>query len=173
MKLTYHPKYPAHDKLSLSSDIMINGDACHIRYEVKGDTTAIKINDTSHDRAFRDELWKMTCFEMFVQPGDGPHYYEYNFAPNGDWASYHFDQYRSGMRPIEIAQPKIDLKRNDNMVSAHVILDKYDLPAGDLKIGLFAMIFSENDRSFWALDHSESTPNFHQSDCFMYLLTAR
>lgn len=172
MKLISHPKYPAHNKLSLSSDIQIIGQKCHIRYKVIGDISPIVINE-GHTPQFRDELWKMTCFEMFVQNDNGPQYYEYNFAPNGDWASYSFDDYRNGMTAIEINQPDIALSRSDDMIEVHVIMDINALPTGHLNIGLFAMIFTDDDRSYWALEHSEDTPNFHQRDCFLHPLTAR
>src|SRR5207342_1224384 len=45
-----------------------------------------------------DELWRHTCFEAFVRAASGPAYYEFNFAPSRQWATYRFDGYRSGMR---------------------------------------------------------------------------
>jgi len=45
-----------------------------------------------------DELWRHTCFEVFVRPLPGEAYYEFNFAPSTQWAAYRFDGYRSGMR---------------------------------------------------------------------------
>ncbi len=172
MNLISHPKYPAHKHLSLSADINIIKDKCHICYNVSGDIEDIIISD-ERKAQFRDELWKMTCFEMFIEYDDGPHYYEYNFAPNGDWAAYHFDNYRDGMRPINIMQPEIVMERDIGMIKVDVTLDITDLPEGPLNIGLFAMTFSEDDRSFWALHHSEDTPNFHQKDCFLYRCTVR
>ena len=33
-----------------------------------------------------DELWRTTCFELFVA-GDGSAYREYNLSPSGAWAA--------------------------------------------------------------------------------------
>ena len=44
----------------------------------------------------RDELWTTTCFEAFLAIPDQPGYWEINLAPNGDWALYRFEGYRSG-----------------------------------------------------------------------------
>lgn len=173
MKLISHPKYPAHRDLSVEAKVNVELDQYVIDYRVAGPISDIIIMPSDHEPEFRDELWKMTCFEMFVQVDDGPQYYEYNFAPNGDWASYYFDDYRSGMKPVKIAQPKIILHHDDREISLNVVMERDAVPIGNLKIGLFAMIFSQDDRSFWALDHSESTPNFHQNDCFLHRLTAR
>src|SRR5262245_25400551 len=41
-----------------------------------------------------DGLWRHTCFEAFVSvPGDSA-YQEFNFSPSGEWAGYHFREYR-------------------------------------------------------------------------------
>lgn len=173
MKLISHPKYPAHQHLNLSSEIELRNGHFHIIYKASGHCGDIVVTKSASKAMFRDELWKMTCFEMFVQVGDGPQYYEYNFAPNGDWASYHFDDYRSGMKPNEINQPKIILQNSDDEISLDVIMNRQDLPVGELSIGLFAMIFTDDDRSFWALNHNETTPNFHQRDCFLHRLTVK
>ncbi len=172
MQLISHPKYPAHQHLSFSANINITDEQCRISYKVSGDIETIIMSEVGKPQ-FRDELWKMTCFEMFVEYDDGPQYYEYNFAPNGDWAAYHFDDYRAGMKPLNIAQPQIILERSSQMIQCNVVLNNEVLPKGALNIGLCAMIFSEDVRSFWALGNSEDTPNFHQRDCFLYRCTAR
>lgn len=173
MKLIHHPQYPSHQHLSLTADISFSDNHINILYNVIGDTQDIILNSTDDNPMFRDELWKMTCFEMFVQKDDGPGYYEFNFAPCGDWAAYHFDAYREGMKPSKITAPCIILEKSDQQISLEVNLEREALPAGNLSIGLFAMLFTDKDRSFWALHHSESTPNFHQKDCFLYQVTAR
>src|SRR5205809_1153314 len=45
-----------------------------------------------------DELWRHTCFEAFVRASSANEYYEFNFAPSTQWATYRFSSYRSGMR---------------------------------------------------------------------------
>jgi len=57
--------------------------------------------------ARRDELWERTCFELFLMSADNDSYLEFNFAPSGEWAAYHFHAYRSGRRPLEVEPPRI------------------------------------------------------------------
>src|SRR5579872_2869519 len=58
-----------------------------------------------------DELWRHTCFEVFVRASTGEPYYEFNFAPSTQWAAYRFDRCRSGMRvAAEIAAPRIEVQ---------------------------------------------------------------
>lgn len=53
-----------------------------------------------------DELWRTTCFELFLRRPGQEGYLEFNFAPSGQWAAYGFDGYRQrsgdpeGLRPI-------------------------------------------------------------------------
>ena len=52
-----------------------------------------------------DELWRHTCFEVFVGLPESEAYCELNFSPSGEWAMYGFVGYRRGMTPIEVRRP--------------------------------------------------------------------
>jgi hypothetical protein len=54
-----------------------------------------------------DGLWRATCFELFLRDPDDDSYLEFNFSPSGQWAAYHLDDYREGMRPLDVATPRI------------------------------------------------------------------
>ena len=54
------------------------------------------LNDGLQQGRRRDDLWTTTCFEAFLAAPGGQRYWEVNLAPNGDWAVYRFDRYRSG-----------------------------------------------------------------------------
>ena len=114
-------------------------------------------------RGRADELWKTTCFELFVSTAAGG-YTEYNFAPSGAWAAYAFDAYRSGMRPLELDHPP-EIQADETPVA--FILDAViDLHEGS-RIGLSAVIEeSSGTRSYWALAHPEGKPDFHDKACF-------
>lgn len=54
-----------------------------------------------------DDLWRTTCFELFLRrPGEDA-YMEFNFSPSGEWSAWAFDGYRDGRRNLEIASPII------------------------------------------------------------------
>ncbi len=58
-----------------------------------------------------DDLWQDTCFEVFLRASPESPYYEFNFAPSGQWAAYRFDRYRSGMRDAcGVSDPGIDIR---------------------------------------------------------------
>ena len=52
-----------------------------------------------------DELWRHTCFEVFVALPDSDAYCELNFSPSTEWAMYGFVAYRRAMTSIEVRRP--------------------------------------------------------------------
>ena len=116
--------------------------------------------------ARRDELWRTTCFEAFLaQPGD-PAYAEWNFAPSGDWASYEFSDYRTGMRSPEVAAPPY-IRIEDNL-TWWTLGATIAVPAGiTWELGLSAVLEEpDGTKSYWALAHPGGPPDFHDRACF-------
>ncbi len=116
-----------------------------------------------------DELWRHTCFEVFVRPLPGEAYYEFNFAPSTQWAAYRFDGYRSGMRvATEIDAPRIDVQAAPGHYALQAALDLSRLPRDAAwRLGLAAVIEETGGRkSYWALANPPGQPDFHHSDCF-------
>ena len=97
-----------------------------------------------------DELWRTTCFELFIQPEGGEGYFEFNFAPSGQWAAYRFDGYRSGMADLPLDPPRIEVAGE----GVRIAMDLSALPSAPWRVGITAVI-EEGDgtKSFWALAH--------------------
>jgi hypothetical protein len=114
-----------------------------------------------------DELWRHTCFEAFVRPLAGPGYYEFNFSPSAQWATYRFDSYRSGMRvATEIDAPRIEVRPSVETYTLQAALE-FDGLSSPLRLGLSAVLEETNGRkSYWALAHPPGKPDFHHADCF-------
>ena len=120
-----------------------------------------------------DRLWQHTCFEAFVALEDKPEYYEFNFAPSGQWAAYRFQRYRDGISPAdEIPAPEITVRsRADGLnLDAIVRLDSLSItqPEARLRLALSAVIEDKNGMlSYWALSHPPGKPDFHHRDSFV------
>lgn len=110
-----------------------------------------------------DELWRTTCFEAFLK-GDGG-YWEFNFSPSLQWASYSFDAYRSGQRQApEVAAPA-QLELEENYAEFEVTFEQ---PPGVTHLGLSAVIQTiDGPISYWALAHPSDKPDFHHPDSFV------
>ncbi|AQR75639.1 hypothetical protein BXU08_02835 [Sphingomonas sp. LM7] len=127
-----------------------------IEYRVQGSDALVAPDPSTPRRA--DELWKHTCFELFVRPEGGDAYYEFNFAPSGEWAAYRFTSYRDGMAELPLVTPAIEWWGGEMRVA----VDLSGLPDGDWCVGLTAVIEeADGKRSFWALAHPPGKPDFH------------
>lgn len=135
-----------------------------------GDVSRIRI-PRAEGQARGHELWKHTCYEMFVRAeGDG--YYEFNFSPSLRWAAYRFSGYRTGM--VSVSPAKISglgIRKEAGSLGGYVELDLSGLPGLDLskplKIGLSAVIEEMDGRkSYWALAHPPGKPDFHHPVAF-------
>ncbi len=114
-----------------------------------------------------DELWRHTCFEAFVRPSTGSAYYEFNFSPSTQWASYCFSGYRGGMRvAAEIAAPRIEVRSTAESYTLQAALELDGL-SSPLHVGLSAVLEETNGhKSYWALAHPPGKADFHHADCF-------
>jgi hypothetical protein len=124
----------------------------------------------------KDELWQTTCFEAFIRPRGSESYYELNLSPSGDWASYRFDSYRSGMCEAKItAQPDDDVWMEAGIRMQDATFDisgeaELDFSLG-WDIGLSAVIEEiDGTKSYWALNHAAGPPDFHNPACFAHFL---
>lgn len=124
-------------------------------------------------------LWNGTCFEAFIRATSNAAYYEFNFSPARQWAAYHFNDYRSGMRvACEISAPHIEGQRDNAGYQIEAALAFKGLPglSGDAiwRLGASAVIEEANGhKSFWALAHPPGRADFHHPDCFAHELTVR
>ena len=117
-------------------------------------------------------LWRHTCFEAFLGMKSRPEYYEFNFAPSGEWAAYAFRNYREG-GPLdeEDVAPRISLRDVVGGMELMSTIRLEHLPwikAGTiLSLGLSAVIEErDGSRSYWALKNPTAKPDFHHPDCF-------
>jgi hypothetical protein len=135
-----------------------------IRYTVHGRIADLKVPPPLAGELRRDELWRHTCFEAFIQ-APGAAYQEFNFAPSGAWAAYAFIGYRRGMQTLAAAEPpRIEVQRTAATMVLAATLRPSLAPA---RLAL-AAVLEENDGrlSYWALAHPADRPDFHHPDSF-------
>lgn len=145
-----------------------------LTYGVLGSLEAVEIVAPAAPERV-DELWKKTCFELFVGNIEDEIYLEYNFAPSGQWAAYQFSGYRADMAELETEVPDIQTEENESVLNVSV---KFQLPDAwrgrALLAGVSAVIATKSgDFSYWAVAHPPGKPDFHHRDCFALHLEAR
>jgi hypothetical protein len=105
-----------------------------------------------------DDLWRTTCFELFVG-GEGESYREFNLSPSGAWAAYAFDNHRSGRRDAD-ARIEIETARNSKSL---LVTAKIESEFSDpTPIGLTAVIEERDGHlRYWATTFAPGEPDFH------------
>lgn len=152
------------------------GAEFQMTFRLDGEISKIKIPAPDVAR-FNSELWRHTCFELFVSREGQPEYYEFNFAPSGEWAVFAFSRYRDG-GPFanESLHPQIALRSSPTRLELDAVASLDALSPihsrVTLRIGLSAVIESAEGSSYWALAHPAEKPDFHNVDGFALLIDA-
>jgi hypothetical protein len=147
------------------------GGVLALTFALEGDLALLRIPAPRLSRR-TDNLWRHTCFEAFLRRKGGPAYYEFNFAPSGEWAAYAFCRYRDGMSlEQDLDPPHIIVRRTDDRLELDVLIRLECLPLMQprtrVQLALSAVV--EDNRgalSYWALRHSPGKPDFHHPDAF-------
>jgi hypothetical protein len=166
-------------------------DMLVLHYALEADMSRVRVPAPGAG-ARADGLWKHTCFEAFLAPGNGPGvvtprvetpgvatpgvvtpcYFEFNFSPSLDWAIYRFGGYREGMSRAEIARaPALSVRRSEQGLELESVLRLGGLEelceARHLRIALAAVIEDGDGRLFyWGLEHPPGKPDFHHPSAF-------
>ena len=141
-----------------------------LKYTLTGDLQAVRIPPPGVGKRL-DELWRHTCFEVFLLGADGRSYREFNFSPAGDWQTYDFRAYRDGGAPAAVDPPIIERTDTPTYLQLDITLARTSLPAGR-RLGLSAVIETgTREISYWALRHAPGKADFHHTDAFALELT--
>lgn len=163
--LLHHPGHSSQDVDRICFAVARAGSGAQLRFDLSGDISSLALPDGSGG-ARRDELWQHTCFELFLRPDGVDAYYEFNFAPNGDWAAYAFSAYRKDGRDLDGPAPIIRTEKTLETLSVFVHLP--ELPMREAaRLGPSAVIESKaGGLSYWALHQPTDKPDFHAAENF-------
>ena len=145
--------------------------ALSLTYELAGDLALIRIPATQPPIAM-DRLWEHTCFEAFIAVEGETGYQEFNFSPSGQWAAYAFSDYRVRRAWIANQRPVINISQTNGHLLLEAVIAAADLPQNiadkQLQLGLSSVIeANDGNRSYWALHHPETHPDFHHRAGFI------
>jgi hypothetical protein len=141
-----------------------------IRFRVDGDIGRLRLPLPEPARR-RDGLWQHTCFGAFLRPDSRDAYYEFNFAPSGDWAVYRFGRRREQRSSPELRPPQLSFSRHPVFAELTADITFTGLPElaapAVIHAGLAAVIETDDGRlSCWALGHGGERPDFHDPATF-------
>ncbi|HAZ13296.1 MAG: hypothetical protein A2X86_15260 [Bdellovibrionales bacterium GWA2_49_15] len=176
------PFYPeSNDTISVSGIVTKQELCLHALYLITGELKNVLIREKP-DRppARQNGLWESTCFELFLKHPRTPEYVEFNFAPNGDWNAYHFNDYRKDMQEfqgLENLEITFSQTKDAYQLKASIILKEKSSFLTDnaegrhVYAGLTAVLEkTSGQKNYWALQHSGPKPDFHLAPSFTLLL---
>lgn len=117
----------------------------------------------------KDELWKHTCLEAFFCEDSSPStpYFEVNCSTSGDWNAYYFNSYRQGMSPALNLNVQLTQHQCSHDKALFRISIRGDIIARIHHLGVTAVVeFTEGSKSYYALKHAGSQPDFHLKESF-------
>lgn len=166
LKLIPYPKLEKLENIQISTQIEVSEkQILKIKYIIEGDVKKI-LWPQEKQAERKDELWKHTCFELFVKQPEAIGYCEFNFSPSKDWNAYEFSDYREGMKLFDsIKTIPINMSYYDNRVELSAIIE---LPNKGINIGISAVLEDKNNKIFYfALKHNSIKPDFHDPSTFI------
>jgi hypothetical protein len=175
-ELICHPDTPAKAVRAVAVEVILSfDDGFALRFVVAGAVGAIILPPGEGQLVIADSatdaLWQSTCFEAFLTEEGQPDYTEFNYAPDGRWACYQFDDYRSLLRADDLAPWDMTAERGDDHYALRV--EPGIFPDTGSRLALSAVIEEvDGTKSYWALAHPPGKPDFHHPDCFALTLEA-
>ncbi|MGB3636343.1 MAG: DOMON-like domain-containing protein [Rivularia sp. (in: cyanobacteria)] len=172
-KFCLQPFQPTTIDPKITSEITRDNHIINFRYEIKSDLNKLEVPDIADSEARKDELWKTTCFELFIGIENSSRYWEFNLSPSGDWNVYRFDNYRQGMQE-EILVESLNISIYRGCRDLLVGVDKFDLrnltsSLCNFNVSIATVVKEKNGNiSYWALKHCGEEADFHLRDSFVF-----
>jgi len=176
--LPIHPAVTtANPALAVEAAAWREGSVVSLQFQIQAARTVLVMPTPSVGER-RDGLWQHTCCELFLGATTSPAYIELNVSPSGDWALYHFSDYRKPAAKLTAEPPTIHAawKGQDLWVDAAMDAQCWDIPwlADRVRVGLSAVLeFNGGERAYHAIAHPRDVPDFHDVrgwcgtlDCF-------
>ena len=166
-QLSAHPAHPPARVTGVEAKVIgFDPSWLRVRWRVEGAQGLVVPPFSGRGRA--DELWRSTCFELFLRPQGGESYVELNLSPSERWAAYDFTGYRAGMadRPAS-REPDCTVRIGSSFAIFDGAIPRDLLPELPADVNFAAVIEEEGGTvSYWALAHPEAKADFHDPACF-------
>lgn len=177
--LACHPSSPSSAVRGLTASARVGGAGkLAVRFVLDADMSQVALPALRRqERA--DDLWRHTCFEVFVALPDSDAYVELNFSPSTQWAMYGFVAYRRGMTPLEVKRPpRVAVRPMPRGLVLEAVTHLAELPVpqpgSPLRAGAAAVVEEKDGRlTYWALTHPSALPDFHHRLGFVLQVGSR
>jgi len=149
--------------LNIEASFSLTSKHLSLSFALKGAFEGYLFDTKNHVKRV-DELWKATCFEVFIKNQNAKEYWELNIAPSGAWNFYHFSDYKKKMQEeSRVLIPKVIFKKERDEVYVNVEID-FTEKLFDEKVEFnlaLILLDVERKRHFFTLNPKEGLPDFH------------
>lgn len=154
--------------VTVEAHLVLTLSKMELSFEILGAIDAY-IFDSIQSSKCTDELWRRSCFELFIALPDSREYWELNIASSGAWNLYHLEDYRSGVTEVFLkSEPEICIDPTPNRYRLSAVLDITELLlTPSVAVNVAAILLTQNqERTFWAVNHPLPQPDFHAREGF-------
>jgi len=152
--------------LRVTTTVYLNQKSIALSFVIKGKLDEYSFSPQSKQTR-ANELWKATCFELFLANSNNEAYYEFNFSPSLAWNFYYLNEYRAEPCEVEMnTEPKIETLYGQDSFQIFCELeintrsfDSYNVAA--------ILLTKEAQRTFWSVNHLNTAPDFHHRANFL------
>jgi hypothetical protein len=159
---------------TLSGTVTRQAERLTVIYQLTDPNEDILLPERSDKSVRRIELWEETCFEFFLAEAHSSQYWEFNLSPKGDWNIFRFEAYRQGMMEEKtVVLLPFEVRKERTRFSLFLEFDGkmlFNLQTS-WELAVCAVLKTrEGKKSYWALRHPGSKPDFHHREGFVITL---
>jgi len=152
--------------LHIESTLMLKEYKVELSFVIEGALKEYVFSNTVGKKR-ADELWKATCFELFLANSKKEEYYELNFSSSLAWNFYYLKTYRADVTEVtNVSTPQIELHKTNNSFKITIELELENLEEFDICNVACIVLRKNEERTFWSKKHQNSVADFHDRKNF-------
>jgi len=157
------------EDIVITSTLDLKADSLKLSFLLEGALVNYAFSSSQMPKR-ANELWKATCFELFLANSKKDEYYEFNISPSLAWNLYHLSTYRAEPKEVELlVEPVIKITKENGCYRVDFELKGFALSSFD-RVNLTAILLTkEGERTFWSLKKMQGSPDFHERGYFISL----
>ena len=163
--------YSQKTELSIESTLTLYQDRISLHFKISGALTNYQFPKKEKLKR-ANELWKATCFELFLANSKTQSYYEINISPTLHWNIYYLDTYRAEPKEVIVSSEPLIKIREDKQsyeIDFELKCEALDLEEFDQYNLAVILLNVENERKFWVVNPVGESPDFHNRGSFFRL----
>jgi len=153
--------------VTLSSTLELSTHKLLLTFRIEGELEKYVFLEKREKKRV-DELWRSTCFELFLASSKSEEYYELNFSSSLAWNYYYLSEYRAEVKEVENVALSINTSIKENIYEVNIILEsnEFNFELFDMYNIATILLTREGERTFWSLHKMEENPDFHNKEFF-------